>query len=277
MINLSKEQTIIQLEKRQKTVETICLTKNPLKGLTAKVALAIDVSGSMYKWISNGYVQLVIERILPLAMQFDDNGEMELWTFNDEFKRQPTINLKNVYNYIKDQHITSGGSTNYAPVLADVLQKFVQEEPSTLPTYLIFITDGDNFDKGETNKIIKLMSKFPIFIQFIGIGNESFEYLRKLDDLHGRKVDNANFAKITDLYDSKRVSDDTLYKRLLAEYPQWLSTPEVKQMLSKPAELSKSDSKKVKKLRSHDDSPLLSEGAIDLLSDILELVIDAFT
>lgn len=276
MINLSKEQTIIQLEKRQKTVESICLTKNPLKGLTARVALAIDVSGSMYKWISNGYVQLVIERILPLAMQFDDNGEMELWTFNDKFKRQPTINLQNVYNYIKDQNITSGGSTNYAPVLADVLQKFVQEEPSTLPTYLIFITDGDNFDKGETNKIIKLMSKFPIFIQFIGIGDEDFKYLRKLDNLRGRNVDNANFAKINDLYNSKRVSDEALYKRLLAEYPQWLSIPKVKQMLSKPAELSKSDSKKVKKLLSHDDS-LLSEGTIDLLSDILELVIDAFT
>ena len=146
-----------------------------------------------------------------------------------------------------------------------------------MPTYLIFITDGDNFDKSKTDKIIKLMSKFPIFIQFVGIGNEDFKYLQKLDNLSGRKVDNANFAKINDLYNSERISDKTLYERLLAEYPQWLITPEVKQMLTKPTEFSKSDSKKVKKLLSTDGSRLFNEGTLDLVLDILEAVVDALT
>ena len=58
-----------------------------------------------------------------------------------------------------------------------------------------------------------------MFYQFIGIGSSDFDYLEKLDDLDGRKVDNTAFLKFQDL---TSLSDDELYSALLEQYPQWL-------------------------------------------------------
>lgn len=58
-----------------------------------------------------------------------------------------------------------------------------------------------------------------MFIQFIGIGYESFSFLKGLDDLPGRYLDNANFFAANDI---DRISDEKLYERLMNEYPIWL-------------------------------------------------------
>lgn len=44
---------------------------------TARVALAMDYSGSMDWLYDNGSVQETISRLLPIALRFDDNGELE--------------------------------------------------------------------------------------------------------------------------------------------------------------------------------------------------------
>lgn len=81
-LNLSKEQATVQLKKRQEKVHAICLEKEPLIDLTARIAVILDISGSMSRLIESGAVQTTLERLLPIAMQFDDNREMEFWTFN---------------------------------------------------------------------------------------------------------------------------------------------------------------------------------------------------
>ena len=43
---------------------------------TARVALAMDYSGSMDWLYDNGSVQETISRLLPIALRFDDNGEL---------------------------------------------------------------------------------------------------------------------------------------------------------------------------------------------------------
>ena len=42
----------------------------------ARVALAMDYSGSMGNLFRNGSVQDVITRLLPIALKFDDNREL---------------------------------------------------------------------------------------------------------------------------------------------------------------------------------------------------------
>ena len=49
----------------------------------ARVALAMDYSGSMSNLFVNGSIQDVITRLLPIALKFDDNGELESWFFSD--------------------------------------------------------------------------------------------------------------------------------------------------------------------------------------------------
>ena len=139
------------------------------------------------------------------------------------------MNLENFENYVKDE-ITSKnyrmGTTSYAPVLEDVLRKYFVEDAATsnIPTFVVFITDGSNDDKRATNEIIKESSYKNIFIQFVGIGNERFEYLERLDDLTGRPVDNTGFIKVSDM---ARLSDEQLFDLLLDQYPDWLKNKRV--------------------------------------------------
>lgn len=211
-INLAKEE-----------VHSICLTKTPLNGLKAKVGLCIDFSGSMSSQYRSGKVQQLLEKILPMAMEFDDDGSMEVWLFADGYHRLPDVTLNNIDNYIdRETKRYSMGGTNYAPVMKDVVNTY---KNTKIPAYVMFITDGDNFDKKQTTTVITDAARFPIFWQFVGLGSSSMNYLEQLDDMDGRYVDNADFFKVRDIVDIS-------YNDLLNEFPSWLIYPEVKNMLS---------------------------------------------
>lgn len=232
MIKLSKEEARSKINLRKESLEkTISLEKPSLATQISRVAVAMDFSGSMRKMYQDGTVQAVLERLLPIAMKFDDNGEMELWIFDDSFRRMPNISLDNFYGYVEREILEKNyhmGRTNYAPIMDDIVKKYTVEDPANLPDYVLFITDGANADKPAATKAITKASFFPIFWQFVGIGKENFPFLEKLDDLEGRYVDNANFFSINDLME---LSDKELYGKLLAEYPSWLEYPEVKKMI----------------------------------------------
>lgn len=189
----------------------------------ARVALAMDYSGSMDRLYYNGSVQNVIIRLLPIALKFDDNGELESWLFSNQEERLPAVNVNNYENYVQKVMMKarmSMGGTNYAPVLKDMVKYYKDIEPSSVPAFIIFITDGENFDKAETNKIIKELSNYNIFVQFIGIGNESFTYLKSLDNMKGRVHDNTGFTTVKDM---NKMTDGELYTELLRQYKDWLN------------------------------------------------------
>lgn len=221
-LNLTKEQAVENLNLRKETFSLV-LTKNGLNGIKARVGIVMDMSGSMRPQFKDGTVQSVFERVLPVASRFDDNGELDVWLFDDGQKRLDSISERDFYQYV-DREILGKrenqlwGTTSYAPVMRDVFQKYVVEEPSNLPTYILFVTDGNNDDKTETAQVMREAAKYGIFWQFVGIGNERFEFLQKLDDLTGRVIDNANFFKLNDI---NKISDEELYSRLMGEYPDW--------------------------------------------------------
>lgn len=189
----------------------------------ARVALAMDYSGSMSNLFSNGSVQDVVTRLLPIALKFDDNGELESWLFSNGFDRLNAVTIRNYKNYVKKVMMRSGmnmGGTNYAPVLEDMVHYYKNIEPSEIPAFIIFITDGENWDEHETNEIIRELSAYNMFVQFIGIGDENFNYLKKLDDLKGRKHDNTGFTAVKDM---NRMSDEELYTEILRQYIDWLN------------------------------------------------------
>ena len=221
--NLSKQDADQVLSLRKDTLG-FSLSKLNLNGLKSRVIVIFDISGSTRNYFRNGSMQNIVDRVLPLALQFDDNGELDTYVFSTDYKRMPSISINNYYGYIEREILNRQDSvfwhnTKYAPVMKDVYQKFVVEEPSNIPTYVLFITDGANDDRRETTNIITQLANHNIFWEFVGIGDEEFEYLQKLDDLQGRRVDNANFMPINDL---SELSDQDLYDRLLQEYPQWI-------------------------------------------------------
>lgn len=221
-LNLSKEQAVQTLNLRKETLG-LCLEKKNINNLTARVGLVLDQTGSIKPLFKDGTAQEVVERLLPMGLKFDDNGELDMWIFAQRFKRLDSVTERDFYQYV-DREIMNNPknqlweATYYAPVMRDVLKKYVQEEPSTLPTIIYFITDGENFDHAEAEAVIREASKHNIFWQFIGIGRENFKFLKKLDDMGGRHIDNADFFQLNDI---RHISDSELYERLLQEYPSW--------------------------------------------------------
>lgn len=190
---------------------------------TARVALAMDYSGSMSNLYDNGSVQDVITRLLPIALRFDDNGELESWLFSNDQERLKAVTESNYETYVKKvmrKAKMDMGGTNYAPVLRNMITYYKDIEPSEIPAFIIFITDGENWDTEATNGIIRELSKYNMFVQFIGIGNEKFRYLRELDNLEGRIHDNTGFTAVKDM---NKMTDEELYTEILRQYKDWLN------------------------------------------------------
>lgn len=198
----------------------------------AQVVLALDYSGSMGSLYTKGKVQELVERILPIGMAFDDNGEVDFYLFHDgSIKLPETLTVNNIPGYINSKVIGKYdmGGTDYAPVINQIVKDFGNKkkgllglgatEPLDYPVYVIFITDGDTSNKSGVEKAVKDASNHGIFFQFVGIGSAGFDFLQKLDTMPGRFIDNANFFEVNDL-DKK--SDDELYKLLLTEFPAWI-------------------------------------------------------
>lgn len=217
-INLEKGGRINLMKERVNLLKGICLAKGI--DYQSRVAFNIDVSGSMENLYLDGTVQNVFERLFPIAMQFDDNQAIDLFAFHHEAFDIGEINLSNFHGCIKTK-ITDKyrmGGTNYAPIIRKIVNRY-KNEPGD-PVYVIFITDGDCGDPLEAERAMKDASHYGIFFQFVGIGNASMSFLERLDEMPGRKVDNANFFQIRNI---NTTSDADLYGKMMVEYPSYIT------------------------------------------------------
>lgn len=217
------------LEKRTEVLNDIIKTKT-LAIQTARVVFVIDVSGSMSDAFSHGLVQDVTERIMPLSLKFDDNGELEVYTFSNGYKEFPAATKDNFADYINKvvyPKIRWGG-TEYAPVMKAITKRYAHDDPSDYPTFVVFMTDGDNSDKPQAEAAICEASSYNIFWKFVGIGRATMYFLERLDDMEGRVIDNANFFQV---HNMKEISDAELYIKLLDEYSDWQNKARMKGIL----------------------------------------------
>lgn len=228
VVSLSK--TIINLSKEADV---------DLGAIKAQVVAVIDYSGSMSRMYKNGTVQDVINKLLPVGLTFDDNGSVEVFRFDDYFKQLESLDAFNYSNYVNEFMMNgSMGCTQYAPVLNEIKKQYIGGEVTkkglfgfgkktvkvdtkadVYPVFVIFITDGDNSDKRETDAIIRELSQHNCFVQFIGVGGASMSYLEKLDNLDGRACDNTGFERFNDI---ANVNADVLYNKVLKQFAEWL-------------------------------------------------------
>ena len=238
-INLSKDK--VNLEKHVVNLSKCVVNLSKKNGVDlgstrAKVVVVLDYSGSMSSLYSNGTVQRTINRLVPLGLTFDDNGTIDVFLFSSSYKKLEDLNLYNYDNYVNSvarRSSMSMGGTSYAPVLRAIIEGdtrqtgifFVRTDYTAPivdngdPTFILFITDGANGDTRETDAVIRKASTMNVFIQFIGIGSERFDYLQKLDDLPGRARDNTGFSKMQSL---DNASDQELYTNVLEQFSNWL-------------------------------------------------------
>ncbi len=201
----------------------ITLEKKHISQTTARVALVLDATGSMRAQYRDGKVQKIIDRIIPIAVQFDDDGEVDVWTFAKQAKKFPSISLNNVTDYISREGggyknwLPSLGGTNNEPVVTQEVIDYFKD--STLPVYVVFISDGGVVGKTVMKKLLTEAARLPIFWQFVGIGGKNYGILEELDDLSGRVVDNCNFFTLDDI---EAIDALQLYDLLFTEFPTWL-------------------------------------------------------
>lgn len=212
----------------------LSLEKNNLLGVKARVALVLDYSGSMNQQYKKGDVQKVLDRIMPLAVNFDDDGSFECWAFAQNALRLSDVHLGNLKNYINTEQgghkkWDAGARFNNEPaVLNAVIDYFTQESPSDLPVYVVFISDGGVSETRKIKQILKDVSNKAIFWQFVGIGGRNYGVLEQLDEMSGRVIDNCNFFEM-DKIDS--MPESQLYDLLLNEFPMWLKAAQQKNII----------------------------------------------
>ncbi|MCY0923862.1 VWA domain-containing protein [Streptomyces sp. H27-G5] len=230
---------LLSLRKQQVAVS---LTKNGAAGVTARVILVLDASGSMSTLYSRGTVAGVVERMAAVAAQLDDDGEMQAWTFATNPARLPDLTIGELPEWIRlhvrvgqmslfgrkkpPKGLTGGqvdmravGFQNEEQKVIAEVRAYVRATVVPVPTLVLFFSDGGVYRNNEIEQELRAAVEEPVFWQFVGLGRAGFGVLERFDDMPGRRVDNVGFFAVDDI---DAISDAELYDKLLSEFPSWI-------------------------------------------------------
>ncbi len=231
----------------------VSLEKAGLQDHKARVALCLDISGSMASLYKTGQIAAFADRILALACRFDDDGLLDVFLFGKNVHQPEPMSLAASQGYVAElmRRYPLEGNTCYGKAIQAIREYYYPEGHAqraspisdTMPVYVMFVTDGETSDESKTEKEIRQASFEPIFWQFMGIGKSrksrkkslldslirsNFSFLEKLDTMTGRYIDNANFFSVET---PEEHEDDILYQLLLSEYKDWLIKARQKNIL----------------------------------------------
>ncbi len=225
----NEKQKIILCESKEE-LQRVVVNLSKEKGvdldkLKARIIVVMDHSGSMDWQYNNGNVQNILTRLLAMALRFDDDGQAEVYLFDDVCRKMDVDMTAENYSTYVEEVIKKGrypyGGTQYAPAIRMTDKAYNDAKSNTIPTLVLFITDGDNFnsDHSPCDEAIIDSSEHGLFYMFIGTGDSKFKYLRHLDDLDGRKFDNTGFMSVADL---NSTSNADLFLNSLKDFIPWL-------------------------------------------------------
>ncbi|NEB14353.1 stress response protein [Streptomyces coelicoflavus] len=240
-----EERLPVDMRKRlslRKEQVAVSLSKHGAAGVTARVVLVLDASGSMASLYSKGVVADVVERMAAVAAQLDDDGEMQAWTFASNPARLPDLRLGELPEWLR-LHVRVGeislfrrgrkkglhpeqvdmravGIQNEEQKVIAEVRAFVRNAPAPVPTLVLFFSDGGVYRNAEIERELREAVEEPVFWQFVGLGRAGYGVLERFDTLPGRRVDNVGFFAVDDI---GTVPDPELYDRLLSEFPSWIA------------------------------------------------------
>jgi stress response protein SCP2 len=248
---LNLEKRLIDLEKKDAKLVSlakkaaISLEKKGLLDHRAKVALCLDISGSMSGFYRSGAIATLVQRILALGLRFDDDGEIDVFLFGADAHDYGSVGVEDYRDFVPtmQRRYPLEGGTNYGRVMAMIRRHYQRDlQAGQQPVYVMFVTDGETQDRSESERQIRDASHEAIFWQFMALGkskaqaksffrrllSSDFKFLTYLDEMPGRLIDNANFFQVAD---PNEPSDEELYDLLMGEYPQWLAAARRKGLL----------------------------------------------
>jgi len=219
--------------------------------IPAQVGINIDVSGSMRDLYESGAVQSAIERVLPVALYFDDDGRIDTWVFSDgdNMASIRPITARTYPDYVEREILGNpalagiiGGRTDYAPVLRSNMMayglieekspggllgmifgltrdSYGEETRAGTPAINYFLTDGENGDHEAAWQILSEaeQAESQIYYVMVGIGDQNFRFLQRA----ASAFPNVGFVHVRDLGEFAG-SDDAYEKLLPPELCTWL-------------------------------------------------------
>jgi hypothetical protein len=228
----------ISLEKRAEKVKISLVKKGVNVAPTLRVGCAFDESGSMEKYFKiprNGdsVLQETFNRIMGVAITFDDNGELDCFGFTDKCRSIGTATPANYTTYVKD-HLKCGGGTAYYPIITEAKKFFFSPKKTggifgfgakktvdNSPVLMIIFTDGNTFaeDRDDTYRMLKGTEHENIYWHFVGIGGNgpsSFPIIKYLAD---------ELSNVGDVYlSSIDIPEEELYEQIISnELVEWFA------------------------------------------------------
>lgn len=211
------------------------LAKKGIPSIKAAVVLNLDVSGSAQGLFTSGKMQRAAESIAPLAINLDDNQNLDIFIFADDDKYtqqiEPGMTAANYDGFVKKNILNAGlhlwGGTHYAQIIKANLkalgflkrgpfggEKLVSDNGSGFPALIITLTDGKNYDDQETHAILRqcVAAKVNAYFLFIGLGDSSLfaNIVRYGDD-----YPNVGFVSVSDL--ECFAGSDDIYDQLMPD------------------------------------------------------------
>lgn len=218
----------ISLEKRAEKVKIILEKRKILKAPTVRVGMAVDISGSTRGMYNRGVMQEVVDRLLAVASKFDDNGELDMWTFDNETSPLEPATAQDYGTYVtkkilNNDKISKWGGTSYAPIVEQTMSHYFpratsgfmsmfkkKAATSTAPAMVMIITDGSNNDRSATAKLLREAAKNNVYWSFVGVGDEDlFTFIKDMAD----ELPNVGFVNMASL----EVTDESLYEQIITE------------------------------------------------------------
>jgi stress response protein SCP2 len=148
-----------KLDLRKREVAKVLLTKGG-NGIRARVILVIDKTGSMSKQYKSKVVHRVVERMVPVAIQLDDDGKLEPYLYAVGFHKLPEISVHDAESWSDENlHLRGshggfdydaiGASNREIPIMTEIVSGL---RAGTAPTLSSSSPTGDSRSVGKSRR-----------------------------------------------------------------------------------------------------------------------------
>lgn len=195
------------LEKKERIVTDLLKKKGVNNAPTMRVAGAVDISYSMSPHINDGRpgnsLQKTINQLMGPAVKFDDDGQIDMFKFDDYCEYVGTCDTKTYSDFVQKNNIRVRGGTAYTPIVKTVRNHFFGEQQTKVvepakkgflgfgakpavvaqvptdgdrtPVLAMIITDGEvsSSDRNACEREIRALVNDPIYFHFVGVGKGS--------------------------------------------------------------------------------------------------------
>lgn len=238
------------LTKNTEKVQFILTKKGIPTTQKMAVVLNLDVSGSARPFYNDGQIQQLFQGIVPLAISFDDNASLQVFTFaaGEDYVTEitPDATAQNYDGYINTNILYNGkvnkwGGTHYSEVIKANLEnlgyyrskkkglfgfgssqaELRSKNDSGFPSLIVTFTDGSNQDQRAIKELLQECENKKVNAYFLFIGvHPNVKEFKNIDDL-GERFANVGFVGVTDI--DKFLNSDDIYDQLLPqELVEWL-------------------------------------------------------